>query len=340
MLLTHSAGLGNGLGQAPSADQVPGEQFQYSGEGFELVGSLIAESAGTDLPAALKSTIFGPLGISERATYEQVGDGNMLASPHISITLPVLLFLLPLTIVFSVLAMVIWSLRRLGLVNRWPDSSLLLTTATAMLVALGLPFMLLSVGNALRFALVDVTFSVAVILSVVSIRRWRAQRSGQAAVIALILILPLVISMFWRIPIPLQERTARFPAAAGLRASARDMGQLLAALVSPPAGWEQVVSSLTQPRIRVNEQTSWGLGIGIQQIGGRKVIWHWGVNYPGYQSLMLGLPDSGDGLVVLMNGGPMTMTMEGPRFSGLELARELAGRLLPGPHGDYWHGVQ
>jgi hypothetical protein len=118
------------------------------------------------------------------------------------------------------------------------------------------------------------------------------------------------------------------------------MGRLLAALVDPPVGWEREINELTTPRIRVNDETSWGLGIGIQQIGGTKVIWHWGVNYPGYQSLMLGLPETGDGLVVLMNGGPMMITPEGPRFSGLELARELAARVLPGPHCAYWHGVQ
>ena len=78
----------------------------------------------------------------------------------------------------------------------------------------------------------------------------------------------------------------------------------------------------------------------LQEIGGKTVIWHWGVNYPGYQSLMLGVPESGDGLVVLMNGGPMLITRLGPRYSALELARELAARVLPGPHGSYWHGVQ
>ena len=71
-----------------------------------------------------------------------------------------------------------------------------------------------------------------------------------------------------------------------------------------------------------------------------RVIWHWGVNFPGYQSLMLGSPDTGDGVVILMNGGPIMFAPGGTRYPGLELARELAVRVLPGPHGSYWHGVQ
>jgi CubicO group peptidase (beta-lactamase class C family) len=340
MLLTHTAGLGNALGRPPSAERPPGERFMYSGEGFELVGELIASEAGTGLPEVLRSSVLGPLGVSDRATYAQVSDGDKLSSPHVSVTLPLLLYLLPGAIVFAVLALIVWLMHRFGVVDSWPDSIPLLTLATAVLVALALPFMLAPVGNALRFVLIDLVFTAAVVGSIILFRRWRVRDSMMALAISVLLAISVAASIFWRIPVPLQERTARFPASAGLRASAEDMGRLLAGLLKPPQGWEQEVSMLTTPRVRVNEENSWGLGIGIQQIGGSKIIWHWGVNYPGYQSLMLGSPDSGDGLVVLMNGGPMMITMEGPRFSGLELARELAGRVLPGHHGAYWHAVQ
>jgi len=340
MLLTHTAGLGNALGQVPSADRLPEARFQYSGVGFELAGDLIAHNAGTELPEALRSSVLTPLGISEQATYSHVGDGTMLASPHVSITLPLLLFLLVCGVAFTLLILIAWLAAKLKLLKRWPDSLPLWILATSVALSLLPPFLLMSMGNAIRFAVVDLLFVIALVLLVGTIRKWWHTRSIGLAISSAILMLALVIPVFWHVPVPLEERAAMFPAAAGLRASARDMGRLLAALVNPPEGWEEDIQEVTKPRVRADDENRWGLGIGIQELQGKTVIWHWGVNYPGYQSLMLGIPESGDGLVVLMNGGPMTITLDGPRFSGLELARELAARVLPGPHGAYWHGVQ
>lgn len=340
MLLAHSAGLGNALGEGPIADRLPGDQFQYSGEGFELAGALIAHDAGTELSAVLRSSVLLPLGLSDQVTYSQVNDKKLLASPHVSITVPLLMFVLPGAVVLTLLVLIITLAVKLKLLKKRPASLIFWTLTVSAVLSLLVPFWLMSMGNAIRFALVDGVFLILIISLVAVTRKWLQTRTIVSAVTSLLLLVLLVVALVWRIPVPMEERTAGFPAAAGLRASARDMGQLLAALVDPPVGWKQEINELTTPRIRVNDETSWGLGIGIQQIGGTKVIWHWGVNYPGYQSLMLGLPETGDGLVVLMNGGPMMITLEGPRFSGLELARELAARVLPGPHGAYWHGVQ
>jgi hypothetical protein len=203
-----------------------------------------------------------------------------------------------------------------------------------------LPFLALSTNNAIRYLLTDLVFVALAAVVVVLLRRWARTRSPLPALSAAALVFLLFLCVIWHLPVPLEERNAMFPAAACLRASSMDMGQLLAALLHPPAGWEQDVAVLTTPRVRVNQENHWGLGIGIQEIDGHRRIWHWGINYPGYYSLILGDPASGDGLVVLMNGGPTLITPEGARYSALEMARELSARVLPGPHGAYWHGVQ
>jgi len=141
-------------------------------------------------------------------------------------------------------------------------------------------------------------------------------------------------------PMPMEYRPPGFPATAGLRASVTDMGQLLATLLATPQEWSDEVAMLSTPLVSVNDENSWGPGIGIQKIGDEVTIWHWGVNYPGYQALMLGRPATGDGVVVLINGAPFTITPGRPRYAGLELAREVAIRVLPGPHGAYWQGIQ
>ena len=94
----------------------------------------------------------------------------------------------------------------------------------AVIVAICLPFTLLSFGNAIRFALVDFVFVCSLTLLMISVNKWRSRRSIQSAVVALVLTLSLAISVIWRIPMPLQERAAGFPASAGLRASAWDRG--------------------------------------------------------------------------------------------------------------------
>lgn len=340
MLLTHTAGLDNALGRTPAANQHPDDQFRYSGVGFELVGSLIAHSASSGLPAALRASVLTPLGVSEQATWSRVGDSEILASPHMSITQPLILLVIPAAVVFTLLTTLVWLGGKLGFLKKQPRSLPLWILAASVLAAIALLFSMVSFGNAIRYLVADLSFLVAIFIAMTTTRRWRRKRSIAAGAISLVLLAGIIFAVLTHAPIPLQERSPGFPAAAGLRASAHDMGQLLAMLVSPPGGWEDDIAELTTPRVRVNAENNWGLGIGVQEIDGNRKIWHWGINYPGYQSLMLGDPATRSGLVILMNGGSLLISSSGPRWSGLELARELAGRLLPGPHGAYWHGVQ
>jgi CubicO group peptidase (beta-lactamase class C family) len=339
-LLTHSAALGNRIENTPIADTAPDGRFRYSGQGFELVGQLIAHDTGNDLSEILTDSVLEPLGVSEQATYGQVYDDSRLASPHVPVSRPLIILMLPATLIFLLMALVIWLLGKLRLIDTDVPNLPMLTVGAALLVSLSLPFMLVGTGNALRIVAVDLLFIAATVALITSIRRWAESHAMLPFTFATALAAMLAFALFWHMPVPLEERTVGHPAAAGLRASARDMGQLLAALVDPPRDWRVDVDELTRPRIRVNDENQWGLGIGIQELGDRTTIWHWGVNYPGYQSLMLGVPAENSGVVILMNGSPMMISPEGQRFSGLEFARELAARVLPGPHGAYWHGVQ
>ncbi len=340
MLLTHTAGMSNALGRTPVVDQAPDGQFRYSGIGFEVAGSLVAHDAGTDLPQALRNTVLTPLGISERATYARVGDSTILASPHVSMAQMLLLLVLPGFAVFTILFLIIWLAGKIGIIKHPPETLPLWILAVSVAASMALMFYLVSFGNAVRYALVDVLFIAALFALVMAIRKWRLTQRVGFAVSSVFLIVIIALSVLWHTPVPLKERGVGHPAAAGFRASAQDMGQLLTALVNPPAGWEADIGELTTPRVRVNDENQWGLGIGIQEIDGNRMIWHWGINYPGYQSLMLGNPETGDGLVILMNGGTLLFAPGGGRWSGLEIARELAGRMMPGPHGAYWHGIQ
>ncbi|MGN6525566.1 MAG: serine hydrolase domain-containing protein [Burkholderiaceae bacterium] len=65
---------------------------------------------------------------------------------------------------------------------------------------------------------------------------------------------------------------------------------------------------------------SWGLGWGLENDGGRRTMFQWG-DFPGYRALVMAVPASGDGFVLLTDSD-----------EGLKIAPEVAARFLPGGH--------
>ena len=57
---------------------------------------------------------------------------------------------------------------------------------------------------------------------------------------------------------------------------------------------------LTQ-QTKINDALSWGVGVGLEQVNGRKLFWHWGDNGT-YKAFMMGEPAKRSGVVVFTNG--------------------------------------
>ena len=138
--------------------------------------------------------------------------------------------------------------------------------------------------------------------------------------------------------LPLQERRASFLPAAGLRTTASDYARFLTEIMQPTHLSADLATQMLTPHAEVNADQDWGLGLSVQR-GEHPVIWHWGVNFPGYQAFAMAWPDSGDGMVVLMNGGSMAFSLGGMRYGGLELAREAVIAVQGGEHSGYWHNA-
>jgi hypothetical protein len=51
----------------------------------------------------------------------------------------------------------------------------------------------------------------------------------------------------------------------------------------------------------INQSLGWGSGIGLEQVAGRKYVWHWGDN-PGFKNFIVGEPASGSAIVIFTNG--------------------------------------
>ncbi|HEX2081107.1 MAG TPA: serine hydrolase domain-containing protein [Longimicrobium sp.] len=87
-------------------------------------------------------------------------------------------------------------------------------------------------------------------------------------------------------------------AAASLSTTARDYGAFVRHLLTDGA---PVLRRMMEPQVRLNEALQWGLGIGLEEMDGRTLFWHWGDN-PGFKNFVVGDPAAGRATVVFTNG--------------------------------------
>ena len=92
-------------------------------------------------------------------------------------------------------------------------------------------------------------------------------------------------------------------AAASLLTTARDYGMFVRWLfgAGPLSGGRAILDRMIVQRSTINPALGWGAGIGLEQAGGRKYIWHWGDN-PGFKSFIVGEPAAGSAIVLFTNG--------------------------------------
>jgi CubicO group peptidase (beta-lactamase class C family) len=92
-------------------------------------------------------------------------------------------------------------------------------------------------------------------------------------------------------------------AAASLLTTARDYGTFMRWLLGggPVQGGRAVLDRMIVQRSTINDALGWGSGIGLEQTGGRKFVWHWGDN-PGFKNFIVAEPANGTAMVIFTNG--------------------------------------
>jgi CubicO group peptidase (beta-lactamase class C family) len=93
-------------------------------------------------------------------------------------------------------------------------------------------------------------------------------------------------------------------AAGSLLTTAADFGIFLRHLVTArrrggPAG--AIVDLMMSPQIRCNDAVQWGLGVGLEDFGGRRFAWQWGDN-PGFKNFCFADPENEKAMVIFTNG--------------------------------------
>ena len=92
-------------------------------------------------------------------------------------------------------------------------------------------------------------------------------------------------------------------AAASLLTSARDYGTFVRWLLGagPVPGGRAVLDRMMVQRSTISAALGWGSGIGLEQAGGRRYVWHWGDN-SGYKNFVVAEPAAGAAMVIFTNG--------------------------------------
>lgn len=333
-VLSHQAGFDNSL-SAPHQPVGPAGEFSYAGTGYLFLGEEIERVTGQSFQAYMNEVVLPDLGMQNSRFGITANDPHALALPHINAGLILGLA----SLVAGVLALALLGLHALVRLIFSLDGPAVWGPRVIALVSIAggtaLPVLLLGGANQAIFLVLLLVFFLLVFAGIALLMTGEgaARTTGGVlamAAVALILLQPAI---------PLAERRPGFLPAAGLRTTPGDYLLFLEEMSAPQNLSAALVNEMLAPQARASQGQDWGLGLGIQR-GEDRLVWHWGVNFPGYQALAIARPETGEAIIVLMNGGAMHFQPGGYRFAGLEMAREAATEILGGEHGAYWHEVQ
>jgi len=332
-LLSHSSGLGEDrLFHNRQLIFEPGSRFLYSGQGFQYVQALVEQVSSKSLEEAARNQVFHPLGMSNSHFIYPENKSKHISHGHMNYTMPILAFLVPYLILLLGLGGLAFLLHRL-IQKSWRTSRLFkgILSAGAFITTEWLLYRLIGTSFANLFwiqLLCAIVLCGLLFLSWLALRKWvlpffrleekkvsKSMVSIGWMVLSIVLILLFVNIRTW--PVPINYSTK--PAARGsLRSTAPDLAAMLMELGKSHLLREELSSQLKSPQIRINQDFSWGLGIGIQHSQYGDALWQHGITFA-YRSLMVYYPEEGIGVVVLTNSS-----------EGLPVACDVAERALGG----------
>jgi CubicO group peptidase (beta-lactamase class C family) len=332
-LLTHSSGLSNQVNPVvKTITFAPGEAFSYSGVGFMYLQEVIEQVTGRSLEEVTRELVFAPLAMASSNYVNNRDLRSTLANGHCKLG-P---FLARPAQVFAVLLVAVGffiaGIQRVR-IGRWILSWKMATISYVLAALLGALAGDLLMGPGGRkwtllailwlasygIALAVVAFAVQQVFHRVSpLRDGRKRRRGQTLLcIAVGAIGLLWVSCLLSVPVP-KGPSVPPNAAYSLRASAGDLANFLIEFGDPQYLDGKLMAEMRSPQVQVNEDNSWGLGLGIQHSAGGNSLWHGGDNRD-FHSQMVIYPDQEFGMVILTNGE-----------QGRTLAQDVVQRALGG----------
>jgi CubicO group peptidase (beta-lactamase class C family) len=310
----------------------PGSDFLYSGMGAEYVKELIEQVTDKSLEEIARKIVFNPIGMSSSSFVNEPSVMTHMANGHMRYLVPLLFFLIPFMLITPIAGIIVLILTRI-IKRTWQTSWQLkvglftfafLLTELLLYIFIGKAF-----PNLIWVTIIGaIVFSALLLLSYMLIRRLMSyiSRLRQKKVLqTTITIIWMVISLIVIIqiansftgPVP-QNHSSEASAIGSLRSTAPDLAAFLIELTNPRFLSESIASQIDSAQVNINQDFSWGLGIGIQHTIYGDAIWQ-NANTLAFRGIMVMYPNEGHGVVVLTNSE-----------SGLPVVYDIAEKALGG----------
>jgi CubicO group peptidase (beta-lactamase class C family) len=117
-----------------------------------------------------------------------------------------------------------------------------------------------------------------------------------------------------------KEKPSTANVATTLHTTVGDYARFLTEMMHPVLVKAATVDQMLKTQVDVQQDISWGLGWGLERVGGKSFFWHWGDNGT-FRCFAIGCRQTGDGLVLLTNGE-----------NGLSVAEPIVGEVIGESH--------
>lgn len=332
-LLSHGSGLGDDpLFKNKRIVFEPGTEFLYSGLGAEYVHELIEQVTDKPLEEAAREIVFNPLGMSGTSFVNETRVMTSMANGHMRYLMPLLAFLIPFMSIVVIAGTITLFLNRV-IKRSWRIAWQLkvgvcvfafMLTELLLYIIIGKPFpnlIWVTIICAIVFSGVSLLSYMLVrglVLRISPLRQKKVLRSMITTIwmiTSLIIFLIIVNSLTGPVP---KNHSSEASAIGSLRSTAPDLAAFLIELANPRYLSEGIASQIDSAQVNINQDFSWGLGIGIQHTIYGDAIWQNGITFA-FRSIMVIYPREGHGVVVLTNSE-----------TGLPVAYDIAEKALGG----------
>jgi CubicO group peptidase (beta-lactamase class C family) len=313
-LLSHTSGLTNDVNPVnTSIVYPPGERFAYSGVGFMYLQEVMEQATGKSFERIAQELVFEPLEMDSSSYVVPPDMMPRLAYGHINYGLFVRLLVAVLAVAFALTLLVEIGIQRLRL-GRLALSGKLVGVAYVIAASITLAIEVYFVGGdvnkwATFTALWLVLFGAGMTLLIAAGRKLIARLSGKWQKprnrVALLMLWSFFTALALLLTTALSGPVPRLPlgspnAYSSLRTSAPDLARFLLELTSPQHLEPALMAEMTSPQVQIEENQSWGLGIGIQHDSQGNLLWHHG-NNADFHAWMVIDQELMNGAVILTN---------------------------------------
>jgi CubicO group peptidase (beta-lactamase class C family) len=332
-LLSHSSGLGGDpLFKNKSIVFEPGTDFLYSGLGAEYVREMIEQVTKKSLEEMTLEMVFNPLGMSNSSFVNKTSVMTHMANGHMRYLITLVAFLIPFIFIIVIVGIITLILNRV-IKGSWRLAWQIkvgvclfafMLTHLLLYIFIGMAF-----PNLIWVTIICAFVFLAVLLTLYMffqrllsrIRLIRQKRILKATITILwmliILVIFLTIVNSFAGPVP-KNNSGEASAIGSLRSTAPDLAAFLIELANPQYLNEGIASQIDSSQVNINQDFSWGLGIGIQHTIYGDAIWQNAITLA-FRGIMVIYPREGHGVVVLTNS----------EF-GLPVAYDIAEKTLGG----------